>query len=284
MKPYIFLFMTMFWGMLQAQEKMQLYDVLPNTLDTAYLKDNIPEFYKYIPENITKDKVFLILPGGGYTHHAMDHEGHQVALRLKTLGYCAFVLKYRIPAKRQQVDKRIAPIQDAQRAFVVMQQEIYKLKLQNLKFGVIGFSAGGHLASTLSTHFDTNYLPELSGGYSLRPDFSILVYPVISMEDGVTHNGSKQSLIGPDVKEEDVVRFSNEKNIKENTPPAFLIHAKDDKVVSIENSYRYTTALDRYGIKNYLFTFELGGHGFGMNNKMESKDWFREMINWIEQL
>jgi acetyl esterase/lipase len=284
MKLHLTLIMTLLYGFLQAQHKIALYSVIPNLKDTANIEKNTPELYSYIPQEIKHSKIFLILPGGGYTHHAMDHEGHQVAKRLNEQGYCAFVLKYRLPTSKQQIDKRIAPIQDAQRALIVIKEKSKELKIEKPKFGVLGFSAGGHLASTLSTHFDTDYHHQNLSSKDLRPDFSVLVYPVISMEDGITHNGSKTNLIGPDFKPEDVIRFSNEKNINRKTPPAYLIHAKDDKAVPIENSLRYQNELNKYNIPNYLFVYEKGGHGFGMNNKQEPLDWFENMLEWIEKV
>ncbi|MCA5006029.1 alpha/beta hydrolase [Sphingobacterium bovistauri] len=284
MKLYLSIFMSLLFGFLQAQEQLALYSVIPNKKDTADISKNSPALYAYIPSEIKHAKVFLIFPGGGYHHLAMDHEGHQVAKRLSDLGYCAFVLKYRLPSAKQQIDKRIAPIQDAQQAMVVVKDKVTTLKMKKPSIGVVGFSAGGHLASTLSTHFETDYQAKKISSKLLRPDFSILVYPVISMVDGVTHNGSKTNLIGPDFSDTDLTRFSNEKQITENTPPAFLIHAKDDKAVPIENSLLYQRALDNYKIPNYLFSYELGGHGFGMNNKKEPKDWFVPMLEWVEKV
>ncbi|WP_149914643.1 alpha/beta hydrolase [Sphingobacterium cavernae] len=284
MKLFLTLFMTLLYGFLQAQEQISLYAEIPNTKDTANIEKNKPELYAYIPKEIKHTKVFLIFPGGGYSHHAMDHEGHQVANRLNQQGYCAFVLKYRLPSAKQQIDKRIAPIQDAQRALVIIKDRLKEIKLENPKVGVLGFSAGGHLASTLSTHFYMDYHQKKLTAKDLRPDFSVLVYPVISMEDGVTHNGSKTNLIGPNFTTDDVRRFSNEKNINASIPPTFLVHAKDDKAVPIENSLRYQRELDRYNIPNYLFSYEKGGHGFGMNNKQEPSDWFDVMIKWIDNI
>ena len=220
MKFYLTLVMTMLYGFLQAQEEIAMYTEIPNTKDTANIEKNKPQLFAYVPEEIKHSKVFLIFPGGGYTHHAMDHEGHQVAKRLNELGYCAFVLRYRLPTAKQQIDKRIAPIQDAQRALVLVKEKVSALKIKKGKVGVMGFSAGGHLASTLSTHFVTDYHNQGIKAKALRPDFSILVYPVISMEDGVTHGGSKNNLIGPEFQTNDLIRFSNDKAITKKTPPA----------------------------------------------------------------
>lgn len=284
LRTFLSLLMTAIIGLVQAQDKIALYDTVPNTKDTANISNNTPELYSYIPVNIKHSYVFLIIPGGGYTHIAMDHEGHQVAKRLADQGYCAFVLKYRLPSAKQQTDKRIAPIQDAQRALTLIKQQITNIPLVGAKVGVLGFSAGGHLASTLSTHFDTDYHQSGLATQQLRPDFSVLVYPVITMEEGVTHNGSKEKLIGPQCTPEDSVRFSNEHNVNSQTPPTFLIHAQDDKTVPIENSYRYQQKLNQYNISNSLFSYAIGGHGFGMHNKQEPREWFDSMLDWLNNL
>ena len=284
LRTFLSLLMTAIIGLVQAQDKIALYDTVPNTKDTANISNNTPELYSYIPVNIKHSYVFLIIPGGGYTHIAMDHEGHQVAKRLADQGYCAFVLKYRLPSAKQQKDKRIAPIQDAQRALTLIKQQIANIPLVGAKVGVLGFSAGGHLASTLSTHFDTDYHQSGLATQQLRPDFSVLVYPVITMEEGVTHNGSKEKLIGPQCTPEDSVRFSNEHNVNSQTPPTFLIHAQDDKTVPIENSYRYQQKLNQYNISNSLFSYAIGGHGFGMHNKQEPREWFDSMLDWLNNL
>ena len=284
MRRLFILFMSMISLSLHAQEPVELYDILPNTKQMANIKNNHPELYIYSPKHLTHNKVFLILPGGGYTHLALDHEGHDVAKRLADLGYYAFVLKYRLPTSRQQIDKKIAPIQDAQKAFVYMKERVASLTNQKMYYGVIGFSAGGHLASTLSTHFYTDYLDANLHKDKLRPDFSVLVYPVISLQKEITHNGSKQALIGSDCLDSDVLSFSNEKKVNEETPPAFLVHAKDDKAVPIENSLLYQRELNKFYRDNFLFEYEQGGHGFGMINKYDSRDWFMASLEWLEQL
>lgn len=284
LRTFLSLLMTAIFGFLQAQERIALYNTVPNTKDTASISNNTPELYSYIPSNIKHLYVFLIIPGGGYTHIAMDHEGHQVATRLADLGYCSFVLKYRLPSAKQQLDKRIAPIQDAQRALTLIKKKIAEVPLHGAKVGVLGFSAGGHLASTLSTHFHTDYHQSGLAPAQLRPDFAVLVYPVITMEEGVTHNGSKQKLIGPEFNQEDIVKFSNEQNVNSYTPPTLLIHAQDDKTVPIENSYRYQQKLNQYNISNSLFSYAIGGHGFGMHNKQEPREWFNNMLDWLNNL
>src|SRR5690606_14267597 len=139
LRTFLSLLMTAIFGFLQAQERIALYDTVPNTKDTANISNNTPELYSYIPSKIKHPYVFLIIPGGGYTHIAMDHEGHQVATRLAEQGYCSFVLKYRLPSAKQQMDKRIAPIQDADRkstrlnsSHVKISYAVFCLKKKNL--------------------------------------------------------------------------------------------------------------------------------------------------------
>lgn len=265
-----------------GQEKVDFY---PNGILGAKpnvdLGDNIPELFFYKPLRQLHNKVFLIIPGGGYARVAIGHEGHDIAKRLKELGYASYVLRYRLPIDSQMTDKRIAPIQDAQTALTYIRKHGKTNGIDVRQVGVMGFSAGGHLASTLSTHFDTSYINQKVDS-NLKPDFSILVYPVITMSDGITHPGSKKNLIGPDVQEKDVVRFSNERRVTRQTPVTYLVHADDDTVVPIENSLAYQRALDRFGISNKLYRYQKGGHGFGMTNKKEEGDWLADMLTWLE--
>lgn len=265
-----------------GQERVDFYpNGILNIKQSVDVGDNVPELFLYKPMGQRKDKVFLIIPGGGYARVAMGHEGHDVAKRLRDLGYASYVLRYRLPVDSQMLDKRIAPIQDAQTALTYIREHGEHHGVKGNKVGVLGFSAGGHLASTLSTHFNISYI----GGdkhYNLRPDFSILVYPVITMSEGTTHVGSKKNLIGPIFDERDVARFSNEQQVGSITPATYLVHAADDKVVPIANSLLYQKALDAFGVPNALYRYEEGGHGFGLTNKKESGDWFTAMLIWLE--
>lgn len=266
-----------------GQELINLYpNGILNTKNNVSLGFNVPEFHFYKPEAATGDKVFLIVPGGGYAVVAMGHEGHDVAKRLRENGYASFVLRYRLPDSTQMEDKRIGPIQDAQTALLYIREHAEELGLGGKEIVVLGFSAGGHLASTLSTHFETSYIGEVDKRL-LRPGYSVLIYPVISMKDGITHQGSKMNLIGPVLDEEDVIRFSNELNINEYTPPTFLVHSDEDTAVPIKNVLLYKEGLDKYGIPNYFYRFTKGRHGFGMYNKDEEGDWFMEMLNWLNR-
>jgi len=268
-------------GPAYGQEVLNLYPQgALNAKATAVLETNSTEFYLYKPLSQVSKKVFLILPGGGYSGVAMRHEGHDVAKRLRDAGYASFLLRYRLPVDSQMVDKKIGPIQDAQSAIVYMRRHAQSLGVELADVVVLGFSAGGHLASTLSTHFDTSYIGDVNMPL-LRPDYSILVYPVITMKRDITHFGSKNNLIGPDFKEEDVKGFSNELHVNERTPPTFIVHADEDKVVPIENALLYKEQLDNFKVKNKFYRYQKGTHGFGMYNKEEEGDWFEEMLNWL---
>ncbi|MBE8722184.1 alpha/beta hydrolase [Sphingobacterium pedocola] len=277
--------MMIFTAYAVGQEKLELYtDGLPNAKEKVDLGDNLPELYFYKPTEIKHKITFLIIPGGGYSHVAIKHEGHDVAKALADQGFPAFVLRYRLPKADQMLDKRTGAIQDAQQALSYIRSYSISLGIEQGKVGVLGFSAGGHLASTLSTHFDTDYLDKGRSSVTLRPDFSVLLYPVISMNDDITHKGSKKNLIGPDFLQSDVDRFSNELNVTKNTPPAYLMHAVDDKVVPIENAERYRNSLQKNGVACKLFVYDTGGHGFGLVNKTDARSWFDDMIVWLNDL
>lgn len=186
----------------------------------------------------------IICPGGGYGMLAINKEGFKVAEWLNNLGINAFVLKYRLPSDLIMKNKTVAPLQDAQEAVRLVRRNAVKWKLNPNKIGIMGFSAGGHLAATLSTHYsDKVYIP--SDTTSAKPNFSILIYPVISMQEGVTHQGSKDNLLGKNADNETTEKYSNEKQITADTPKAFLVHATDDKAVPVENSINYYLALKK---------------------------------------
>lgn len=269
-----------------AQEKVTLYPTgLINHKNGAELGDNVPELYFFKPEKQLSSTAFLIIPGGGYSRVAIQHEGFDVAEKLKKLGCAAFVLRYRLPNQEQQEEKETVAIQDAQTALSLVRNQAQKLGLDHIdRIGVIGFSAGGHLASTLSTHHRTDYRTGEGALENLRPDFSVLVYPVISMDDQITHMGSKTKLIGPDFKEKDVALFSNDLNVDQWTPPTFLVHAEDDKGVPIANSERYLEQLHTVHVPATLFRYKTGGHGFGLVNKTDDRSWFDAMMQWLDTL
>lgn len=194
----------------------------------------------------------VICPGGGYGGLALDKEGHDIARWFAEFGVTGVVLKYRMPRSGGIVHGAEAPLSDVARALELVHESADEWGLDGDRIGVMGFSAGGHLAASAST-----LLAER------RPDFSILVYPVISMEEGVGHAGSRRNLLGKAPSEELVARFSCDERVTADTPPAFLVHTWDDHVLP-ENSLRYATACHRAGVPVELHLFERGGHGYGM--------------------
>lgn len=275
---YSILFVVLLNYYTLAQEKVALYAVIPNTAKPveALGEENVPVLYKY--ELPSAKQAVLVIPGGGYSHVAIDHEGHEIAKAFNAQGYSAFVLYYRLPKDEYILERKVGPLQDAQRGMQYI-REHYDFD----QVGVIGFSAGGHLASSLSNHFDDVKI-ENHTDIELAPDFSILIYPVISMDDGITHQGSKKNLIGEQPSTEDLLYFSLEKQVSKKTPPTFLVHAEDDKAVPVANSLRYKEALDREGIVNEIFIYRTGGHGFGLNNKTDARKWSEAMFTWIKDL
>ena len=222
----------------------------------------------------------IICPGGGYGMLAINKEGFKVAEWLNSLGINAFVLKYRLPSDLIMKNKTVAPLQDAQEAVRLIRRNASKWKLNPNKIGIMGFSAGGHLAATLSTHYsDKVYIP--SDTTSAKPNFSILIYPVISMQEGVTHQGSKDNLLGKNADNETTEKYSNEKQITADTPKAFLVHATDDKAVPVENSINYYLALKKEKVPAEMHLYENGGHGFGLGTKGTNVSWPKTCEKWL---
>lgn len=221
----------------------------------------------------------IIIPGGGYAGEAIDHEGYEVAQKFASAGITAFVLKYRLPDDRIMPNRAIGPLQDAQRAMQIVRERASEWKVNPHKIGIIGFSAGGHLASTLGTHYAQVEI-ENKANTSLRPDFMVLMYPVITM-DTLTHQGSKENLIGKTASKEQVDLYSNEKQVNVNTPPAFLVHAEDDTVVPVQNSIMFYEAMLKNKAKVEMHLYQAGGHGFGLNNKTTLDQWFERCVNWM---
>ncbi|HPF01955.1 MAG TPA: alpha/beta hydrolase [Bacteroidales bacterium] len=258
-------------------------ETLVEGLSTRYERVTNPALFPYLPpkEKSTGTAV-LICPGGGYAALAFSHEGHAIAKWLNEYGIAGIILKYRLPSDMIMVDKSVGPLQDAQEALRTIRRNAAKWNIDPQKIGVMGFSAGGHLASTLSTHFDEKVY-ETKDNTSARPDFSILIYPVITMDSSFTHAGSRRNLIGQDPSPEQVIRFSNEKQINDGTPPAFIVHSADDKTVPVRNSMAYYENLVKYGIPSELHIFRKGGHGYGLAvNRETQAAWPDLCINWLK--
>lgn len=245
----------------------------------VYHKVSEPKLIMYGPQpDKANGTAVIICPGGGYEGLWMIHEGSSVAEKMNALGITAFVLKYRLPDDRIMKDKSFGPLQDAQRAIQLIRENAVKWKIDPNKVGVMGFSAGGHLASCLGTHFDTSVVPNLQH-ISLRPDFMILVYPVISLADSVTHMGSRNALIGKQPSSAMIAYFSNNLRVTDKTPPTLLLQATDDRTVSVKNSLLFYKALLNHHISAAMHLFDTGGHGF--NGEPAKSNWFDYASDWL---
>jgi acetyl esterase/lipase len=223
----------------------------------------------------------IICPGGGYWINAIKHEGTDIAKKFNEWGVAAFVLKYRIPNEATMINKEIGPLQDAQRAIQMVRERATEWDVNPNRIGIMGFSAGGHLASTAGTHFNQNHIDN-SKATSLRPDFMVLIYPVVSFRDEIGHSGSRNQLIGTNPAKEKIELYSNEMQVNTTTPPTFLVHASNDEAVKSENSIVFYQALIRNKVPAELHIYQSGGHGFGMNNKTTTDNWIDRLKNWLD--
>lgn len=278
--------------MVNAQEVINLYPGnIPNSkvnggkkaevvsTDGIIRKSIVPTLEVYLPE---KEKsvgsAVIICPGGGYSVIVYNGEGVSTAKEFAKNGIAAFVLKYRLPNDSTMVDKKIGPLQDAQQAIKVVRENAMKWNIKSDKIGIMGFSAGGHLAASEATHFKKSLIENINNT-SLRPDFQILVYPVISMQDNLTHGGSRGQLLGKNPSSEDLTDFSNELQIDDNTPPAYLTHATDDKLVDVDNSIVYYEKLRQHHVDVEMHIYSKGGHGF----IFREKSWMEPLLRWMKK-
>lgn len=323
----IFMFFFMLSGIVhvEAQKVIPLYagqapnsKNLPGLTDTTavygsgeeafvfMLRVASPDLTVYLPEQKKNTGIAVIIcPGGGYTGLATKHEGHDIAKRLQAEGIAGLVLKYRLPNADYVQNKSIVPWQDAQQAIQLTREQAKTWKINPQKIGILGSSAGGHLASTAGTHFQQAVIDNPKK-ISLRPDFMILNYPVISFADSLTHLGSRMNLIGTlsqaeinninadwvnaesrfksqPVSAKEVATFSNELQVTANTPPTFITHAIDDDVVPVHNSLVFIAALQKNRIPVESFFYARGGHGYGMNNPTSDVDWFEACLGWLKK-
>lgn len=240
-----------------------------------------PVLIPYFPDKgKANGTAVVICPGGGYARLSMDNEGYAVAKKFNEIGVTAFVLKYRLPSDVIMTDKSIGPLQDAQRSIQLIRQRASEWGINPAKVGIIGFSAGGHLASTAGTHFDKAVIDN-KADISLRPDFMLLLYPVISFGE-MAHKGSMHNLLGATPSQQQLDLYSNEKQVTANTPITFIVQAEDDKTVPVENSLMFYSALLAAHVKAEMHIYPNGGHGFGLNNKTTKDYWFNSATNWMD--
>jgi acetyl esterase/lipase len=266
---------------LKAQQEIKLYPNGPkesNEISVAesyrdpefIINTSEPRMYSYLA---TKEKAngtaVVICPGGGYMGVSVIKEGSEIAKWFNELGVSAFVLYYRMPNGHSTI-----PLTDAQAALEIIHQHAKEWNIAPTKIGIMGFSAGGHLASTAGTHFKTK---------EQRPAFMILGYPVVTMKKELTHGGSRKNLLGDNPSDELVNLYSNELQVTKNTPPTFIVHATDDKTVPVKNSVQLYRALLDNKIVAELDTFAVGGHGFGMRKRgIPVDNWPDLLQKWLK--
>ncbi len=247
-----------------------------------------PDIAVYLPtKRFATGQAVVICPGGGYWVLAYDLEGTDIARYLNSIGVAGIVLKYRLPTYGNCAVPYKAPLMDAQRAIRLVRQNAGEWNISPDKIGIMGFSAGGHLASTLGTHFDygNKTAADLVERQSCRPNFMILMYPVISFTDSCTHAGSREALLGKNPDKELVKSFSNELQVKADTPPTFIVQADDDTAVPIENSILMFEALKKKKIPTELHILSEGEHGFGLDVKNEHvNSWTNSLRLWLNWL
>jgi acetyl esterase/lipase len=297
MKSFVLFFILLVSLNLAAQQILPLYPAtIPNSkvsqikelrmenngLISGYRNISKPTLEVYLPDNkIATGVAVIICPGGGYAWESYRLEGTVIAEAFLRKGIAAFILKYRLPSDSIMIDKSIGPLQDAQQAIKRVRQHATEWKLDSEKIGIMGFSAGGHLASTAGTHFDKSYIPN-DEKISLRPSFMILVYPVISMKDELTHNGSRENLLGKSPQKEQIMLFSNELHISSNTPPTWLIHTGDDTSVTVENSISFYRELIRNNVSAEMHLYPKGNHGFVLS--LPTNEWMQPLFAWMKKL
>jgi len=246
----------------------------------GYLNVSVPTLTMYAaPAGVSNGSAVIICPGGGYAAVGDKAEGSLIAEEYVRHGITAFVLKYRLPSDSIMIDKSIGPLQDAQQAIKIVRERAQKWNIDPHKIGIMGFSAGGHLASTAATHYNNPYIQN-DEKTSLRPDFLILIYPVISMTDEIGHIGSRTNLLGvkPDI---DKIRFfSNELHVNAQTPPTWLTHTGDDTVVPVENSIRFYQALVANKVSAEMHLYPSGNHAFVL--KLPTSKWMAPLFVWMQ--
>jgi acetyl esterase/lipase len=251
-----------------------------------------PQLTHYKPEKPNGAAV-VICPGGGYGFLATDHEGKQIAELYKSLGVHAFVLQYRIAQKERPGPLKKAPLLDAQRALRLVRSKAAEWKLDEKRIGLMGFSAGGHLASTAGTHFDSGMKEgDAIDKVSCRPDFLVLGYPVVSTDKAITHGGSLNNLVGKNPTAEELEFFSNEKHVSKDTPPTFIFHTDEDTAVPPENAAMFYLALKKNKVPAELHIYAKGKHGVGLGtdpawtgtgeNAKYTASWGTHLSDWLK--
>ncbi|RPD42708.1 alpha/beta hydrolase [Chitinophaga barathri] len=253
-------------------------------VDSSGLTRNVtwPSLTAYLPP---KDKAtgtaVIICPGGGYAVLAPAVKSAALAREFNKAGIAAFVLKYRLPNDAVMTDKSIAPLQDGQMAVLTLRKRAKEWNINPDKIGFVGISAGGHLASTAGTQFGRPVI-ENKEHISLRPDFMVLVYPVILFDTAIA-SGVRERLVGKDAPQELLDLYSSEKHVSVNTPPTFLVHAADDDTVPVKNSLLFFNALLDANVRTSMHILQSGNHGFQYDHPGPDVRWFDWCLNWLHE-
>ena len=296
--PFIFILMSFITSSYAQVETIFLYQgIVPGSKSIKIAEDSQtsdgitrvkdisnPCLYVYQPKVKTSDAAVIICPGGGYGILAIDHEGYDIAAWFNDRGITAFVLKYRLPQDELFDNAEIRPLQDAQQAIRILRKDAVKFGISPEKIGIMGFSAGGHLASTASTHFQSQVGEIIDPSVSVRPDFSILIYPVITFGEANTHSGTRENLIGKNPPADKTELYSNELHVNAQTPPTFLISTTDD-AVSPENSILYFEACRKNNVPVEMHIYEKGGHGYALKKKGLGpvETWPARLEDWMKE-
>lgn len=298
MKKAVLIILIFFIHQISAQQKITLWDkgTMPNSkglkLKTIEEKEGRitqiqePELFAFLPAKEERKKMaVIIIPGGGYHHLTYDLGGYSYAKWLNTLGISAFVLNYRLPTSPDLEQREIGPLQDIQAAIKLIRKNAVQYGISPNQIGVLGTSAGGHLAAMVSD-ISTDYT-ELKGdwtNYATIPDFAILISPVIDLGE-FAHKGSRENLLGKDASEEKIKEYSMQNRVTGKTPPTILFHAQNDPAVPVINSILYYEAMIKNKVKGAMFIFPEGEHNIGINNKTELTDnWKKACADWLKQL
>jgi len=272
-----------------AQEQIDLYQGnIPNSKKSGITETSggfirgvtIPKLEIYLPE---KEKAngcaIIVIPGGGYSGLTYQFEGVRPARELANNGIAAFVLKYRLPHDSTMIDKKIGPLQDAQQALKLIRENASKWGIDPARIGLMGSSAGGHLASIVATRFE-EALIDNKEGTSLRPDFMILIYPVTSMQDNLTHMDSRKALLGDNPSKDLIDKFSSEIQVTEKTPPAYISHSGDDRLVDVDNSIVFYESMRHKKAPAEMHLYPRGGHGFYFGRPTD--EWISPLLLWLK--
>lgn len=296
MKKAIFLFLIFFFVQISAQEKLMFWPKgeMPNSkiLASKTKKKKIlgelkePELFAFLPPiKERKQMSVIIIPGGGYSKLTYDEGAFQIAKWMNTLGISAFVLNYRLPTSTDLTQREIAPLQDIQASIKYIRKNAAQWNISPNLVGVVGTSAGGHLAASVS-NISTDYT-DLKGDWtsiSMIPDFAVLFCPVIDFGE-YAHKGSRESLLGENASAEKITEYSMQNRVTEKTPPTILFHNQDDTAVPPMNSILYYKAMTKNKVKGSLFIFPKGGHRFFVTDKDAlSENWKKLCSDWLETI